>query len=989
MKMTLTPKPMKLPLFALVAAVLLPASIVSAAPSQAGNASDAPAIVSPREHLSLDQGWKFHLGDDWSGALVLDKAGVNKDAAGERFDDVLWRTVNLPHDWVVELPFNERSNAYHGFKPVGPGFPQNNTGWYRREFDISASDAGKRIQLQFDGIYRDATVFVNGWEMIHHESGYTPCRIDITDAVHSGKNTVAVRVDTAKYEGWFYEGAGIYRHVWLDKTDPVAIAPYGVFVTSAFEGNGHTVPTGPAAITAAVTVSNTGTTAITTTVGGSVIAAQGGERTALASEKGEIAAGETKTFVLKGSVSTPRLWSPETPSLYRLSNTVVVDGRVTDQLTTTFGIRTVAFDKDLGFLLNGKPYSIHGTCNHQDHAGVGTALPDALQEFRIQKLKEFSNAYRTSHNPPTPELLDACDRLGMIVMDENRLLGSSEQNLDLLRTLVLRDRNHPSVVIWSLCNEEHRESEEVSGRIAATMQRLVKQLDPTRPVTAATLFPTFVKDPATAVQGIAQSLEVRGWNYQKAFDMDAYRKKHPNQPHVGTEDASYTTTRGEYVTDKQKGFVDCYDGNSGNNYYTPENWWGKIFAPRPWLSGGFIWTGFDYRGEPVPMSWPCISSHFGVIDTCGFPKDNWWYYRAWWGKKPVLHLSPHWNWPGKEGQEVRVDALANCHEVELFLNGTSLGKLPVKIDSRMTWKVKYAPGTLSAKGYDAAGKVVSETKVETTTTPVALRLEAWRSNLPAQPGSAAVVNVSVVDAKGRVVPTAMDEISFSLTGPAKIIGVGNGNPSSHEPDQFLPTPTVRSVPVTDWRGEAMVLPHKSSDEKNLTLAVLEKFVVNLNDSAWSAATSDGSFPIPAGKPGICVANLAVTAEDLKASTLLLKVNGGGSHPFVNGKPLQRKFALRGDIPALGQGEIIQVPASLLQPGANRILVAFDSAPKKPEASLELVNDGPVHWTRSLFNGYAQVILSSTGEPGDVTLTASARGLQSASVRLKAKPFKGN
>jgi len=967
---------MKLPLFALFAVILLPASIVSAAPPKEGNAPAEHSIASPREHLSLDQGWKFHLGDDWPGAfeLRLMKAGMNKDAAGENFDDVLWRTVNLPHDWVVELPFEEKSDRSHGFKPVEPGFPQNNTGWYRRKFDISPADAGKRIQLQFDGIYRNARVFVNGWEAIHNESGYFPFRTDITDVVHPGMNTLAVRVDASEFEGWFYEGAGIYRHVWLDKVDPVAIAPYGVFVTSAFEGNGHTVPNGPAAITASVTVTNTGTNSITTTVGGSVTPAQGGERIALALEKGEIAAGEAKTFILKGSVTKPRLWSPETPSLYLLSNTVSVGGRVTDQLTTTFGIRTVAFDKDLGFLLNGKPYPIYGTCNHQDHAGIGSALPDALQDFRIQKLKEFSNAYRCSHNPPTPELLDACDRLGMIVMDENRLLGSSEQNLDLLRTLILRDRNHPSVFIWSLCNEEYIQNEPVAGRVATSMQRLVKQLDPTRPVTAAANVSGNI--------GIPPSTEVRGWNYQEAAWIDTYRTKHPNQPHVGTEVASYMTTRGEYVYDRVKGFVDCYEGRAIAN---PEKWWGQIFLPRPWLSGGFIWTGFDYRGEPTPYSWPCISSHFGVIDTCGFPKDNWWYYRAWWGKEPVLHIYPHWNWAGKEGQEVRVDALANCHEVELFLNGTSFGRQQAKPDAKMTWKVKYAPGILSAKGYNAAGKVVSETKVETTGAPAAVHLEAWKTSLAAQPGSAAVVNVSLVDAKGRVIPTAMDEVSFSITGPANIIGVGNGNPSCHEPDQFLPVQTVRSIPVSDWRGAAMKLPPKKTSQRDPTSPDLEKFVATLSDSAWTAATVDGSFPIPSGKSGVCAATISVTAEDLKAHALLLKVNGGGFHAYVNGKPLDIKLTLNGDIPALGQGEAVHVPASLLHLGVNRITIAFESAPKKPEASLALVNDGPVHWTRSLFNGYAQVILSSTGEPGDVTLTASARGLQSASVRLKAEP----
>ena len=959
-------EPMKYPLLTVFASFLLSAAISSAAPAEAEGAPAPHSIGSPREHLSLDQGWKFHLGDDWPSAfeLRLQKAGMSAGPAGEVFDDVLWRTVNLPHDWVVELPFDWRSNCKHGFKPVGPGFKQNNIGWYRRNFEISAADAGKRIQLQFDGVYRDARVFVNGWEMVHNQSGTFPFRTDITDVVHSGKNTLTVRVDASEFEGWYYEGAGIYRHVWLEKIDPVAIAPHGVFVTSTFAGDGHTVPNGPAAITAAVTVTNKGTHPVSATVGGSVTTAAGGEGVRLAPEKAEIAAGETMTFTLKGSVAQPRLWSPETPALYRLHNTVSVDGRVTDQLATTFGIRTVAFDKDLGFLLNGKPYPIYGTCNHQDHAGVGTALPDALQEFRIQKLKEFSNAYRTSHNPPTPELLDACDRLGMIVMDENRLLGSSEQNLDLLRNLVLRDRNHPSVCIWSLCNEEYRQCQEEAGRIGATMQRLVKQLDPTRPVTAG----ENVRD----VTGLMPALEVRGWNYQRASSIDAYRKRYPNQPHVGSEQASTQTTRGEYVSDKQKCFVESYDGKG----VAPEEWWGNTFAPRPWLSGGFIWTGFDYRGEPTPYEfWPCISSHFGVIDTCGFPKDIWWYYRAWWGKDPVLHIYPHWNWPGKEGQEVRVDALANCHEVELFLNGTSFGRQQVKIDAKMSWKVSYAPGTLSAKGYDAAGKVVSETKVETTSAPAALRLDAWKSTLPAQPGSAAVVNVSVVDTQGRVVPTAMDKIAFSVTGPARIIGVGNGNPSCHEPDQFLPTPVVRSIAVTDWRGAAMELPPKSSDDKNLTLPVLEQFVAKLNDSAWPASAADGAFPIPDGKSGVCVATVTVTAEDLQATHLLLRVNGN---------PLNRKLALKGDIPALGQGNVIVVPASLLHPGVNQILIAFKSAPKKPEVSLAVIAESPVAWTRSLFNGYAQVILGSTGEPGEVTLTATAGGVQSASVVLKAE-----
>jgi beta-galactosidase len=940
----------------------------------------ASTPAATREHIPLDQGWKFHLGNDWSGALHLNKGGANSGPAAEKFDDVLWRSVNLPHDWAVELPFDEKSDKNHGFKPVGPGFPQNNTGWYRREFDIPSSDQGKRIWLQFDGIYRDARVFVNGWEMIHHESGYSPFRIDITDIVHyGGKNTVAAHVDVSNNEGWFYEGAGIYRHVWLDKTAPVAIATDGVFVTSQFEGKGLTVPKGLATLTAAVTVSNTRTNAVTASVAGSVTPATGGDSIPLVSKKGVIAAGESRTFTLTGSVSKPKLWSPESPTLYRLSNTVSVDSKVIDRVGTTFGIRSIAFDKDQGFLLNGKPYPLYGTCNHQDHAGVGAALPDAVQDFRIQKLREFSNAYRTSHNPPTPELLDACDRQGMIVMDENRLLGSSEQNLDLLRTLILRDRNHPSVCIWSLCNEESRQTQEEAGRIGLTMQRLVKQLDPTRPVTAA-------EDKGNVGTGLMPALEVRGWNYQDTNSIDSYREKHPEQPHVGTEQASYMTTRGEYVTDAEKGFVDSYVGR-GN---TPEHWWGGIFSKRPWLSGGFVWTGFDYRGEPTPYGWPCVNSHFGVIDTCGFPKDNWWYYRAWWTKEPVLHLSPHWNWPGKEGQEIRVDALANCHEVELFLNGTSLGKQEVNPETRMTWQVKYAPGTLSAKGYDAAGKVVSETKVETTGAPAALQLEAWKPTLDANPGGSDVVNVSVVDDKGRVVPTAMNEISFSVSGPAKILGVGNGNPSCHESDQFFGTNSVSSVTVTGWKGKEMELPPKPDRRKPYSPA-LKELLAKQDDTAWPAYAGDDKSLIPLGKSGVCTTVITLSPEDLKSEIFFSQEGFQGAHLFVNGYPVEDHLIIGNQPAPYGdklpdtKSSVYHLPAALLHAGENKIQIVVETGATHPRTSLELLGAmSHPQWTRSLFNGYAQVILGSTGESGDVILTASGKGLKPASVTLKAE-----
>ncbi len=664
----------------------------------------AAAEASPHEHLSLDANWRFHLGDDWPDALYLNKAGVNKGPAAANFDDTAWRTIHLPHDWAVELPFDPAADPGHGFKPVGPGFPRTSVAWYRRTFELPESDNGKRFWLQFDGAFRDVTVYVNGWFVGHYESGYYPFRADISDLVRFGKkNTIAVRVDASRFEGWFYEGAGIYRHVWLDKAEPVAIAADGIFVYSKFAKN---VPEGAAELHAEVRLVN----ALDKPAEASVVQTffdPNGKRVGEMKEQVNLEPLSQKDFTSDAAnqhlaLDKYELWSPETPRLYKLVTTVSVGGKVVDRQETAFGIRTATFDAKEGFLLNGKHYEICGTCNHQDHAGVGAALPDALQYFRIAKLKEFSNAYRTAHNPPTPELLDACDQIGMLVMDESRTLGSDEANIHRWESQVRRDRNHPSVAFWSLCNEEPMQTDANGGKVGGSMQALVKKLDPTRAVTAA-------ENVGDVYTGLESTLEVRGWNYnitpERAVQVGAYRAKHPNQPNLGSEQGANRGTRGIYTSDAAKGWVSCRPGNI-------ERWW-PFFADRPWLSGAFDWTGFDYRGEPTPYHWPCISSSPGILDTCGFPKDNFYYFQSWWTNKPVLHLEPHWNWPGKEGQEIEVDALSNAPEVELFLNGESLGRKPVPRNYHATWQVKYAPGTLSAKGYDN-GKVVSETKVETT-----------------------------------------------------------------------------------------------------------------------------------------------------------------------------------------------------------------------------------------------------------------------------------
>ena len=765
----------------------------------------ADAQESPRERLLFDFGWKFHLGDDWPDAENLAKAGSSRGPAAREFDDSQWQTINLPHDWVVQLPFDEKADSDHGYKPVGPGFPENSVAWYHRTFELPPQDAGKRIWIEFDGVFRDAQVFVNGWLVGHHEGGYNGFRYDITDVANcGGKNEVAVRVDASRFEGWFYEGAGIYRHVWLVKTAPLAIAPDGIFVWSQFKDN---VPKGRPDIHVQVQLLNSQTNDEDATVKAEIFSPEG-QKIAEVQKEVTLSGDSTVEVDQTTRVSQPELWSPESPSLYRLVTTVESGGKLIDRQETAFGIRTIAFDPEKGFLLNGQHYEIKGTCNHQDHAGVGSALPDQLQYFRVGRLKEMGcNAYRTSHNEPTAELLDACDQLGMLVMDENRLLGSDDANLARFRQQILRDRNHPAVVIWSICNEESRQSDADGGRVGTTMQSFVKQLDPTRPVTCA-------ESVGNDYSGLMSALEVRGWNYHVGSDMEDYHREHPQQAEVGSEQGSTVGTRGIYETDKTRGYISAYDSNFPFWASTAETWW-SYFADRPWLSGGFYWTGFDYRGEPTPNKWPCINSHFGILDTCGFPKDNFYYYQSVWTDKPVLHLLPHWNWPGKEGQNIDVWCYANCPEVELFLNGQSLGRKTVPRNLHAEWEVPYAPGTLSAKGYDSSGEVVSATEEDTTGAPAAVELQPDRSTINADGEDISIITVSVHDEPGRVVPTASNLVHFSIQGPGKIIGIGNGDPSCHEPDQY-PTQSGWQRSVFNGLAQIIVQSSKNSGEIALT-----------------------------------------------------------------------------------------------------------------------------------------------------------------------------
>jgi len=736
-------------------------------------------LSSPRERLLMDFGWRFHLGHacdpaqdfGFDGDGIFSKTGDLLESLQEKFDDSKWRAIDLPHDWAVELDFqNDPGLVNHGFKPLDRNYPATSIGWYRRVFEIPASDRGKRLSIQFDGVFRDCMVVLNGHFVGRNMSGYAPFFYDVTDFLNYGaKNILVVRVDATQGEGWFYEGAGIYRHVWLTKTDQFHIAPWGSFVQSNVQGDA-------ALVLVSTEVENQSEQSIVFNVTSRFEDKNGNIVATTETQSMRADPWMDMTLEAQAHIPHPLLWSLEEPNLYRAVTSVqdANSGRTTDTYATKFGIRTIKFDPGEGFFLNGKPVKIKGTCNHQDHAGVGSALPDRIQYYRIEKLKEMGvNGYRTSHNPPTPELLEACDALGMLVMDETRRMSSDTDALGDLERMIRRDRNHPSVIIWSLANEEPEQGTERGARIVATMKRLARRLDPTRPVTTA-------MDDAWG-EGVSAVVDVQGFNYKHGPEIDDFHRRFPKQPTIGSETGSTVSTRGIYVNDKEQGYVSAYDLNFPPWAATGEAWW-KIYAERPFLSGGFVWTGFDYRGEPTPYEWPCINSHFGIMDTCGFPKDNYYYYQAWWSDMPVLHLFPHWNWVGKEGQEIDVWCHSNLEKVELFLNGESLGVKEVARNSHVAWKVRYKPGTLEARGYKG-GKQVLVDRRETTGGPAKILLQPDRHEIRADGEDVSLVEVQVLDKDGRLMPVADNEILFQLSGPGKIIGVGNGDPSSHEPDK--------------------------------------------------------------------------------------------------------------------------------------------------------------------------------------------------------------
>jgi beta-galactosidase len=738
----------------------------------------SPTPGAGRERLLLDFGWRFHFGhaDDPARdfgfgserAGNFQKTGNFMPAGSISFDDGDWRNIDLPHDWAIELPFtNDPALSSKGFYPLGRKYPETSVGWYRRVFELPAEDAGRRLALEFDGAYRETMVVFNGFYVGRHSGGYDPFSFDVSDFAYPGqRNVLLVRVDATESDGWFYEGAGIYRHVWLVKTNPVHVKKWGTVVRSE-------VRSGEATLSILTEVSNDGKDARNARVLSTILDPSGEAVAKDAAASATIPDGDEQSYHQQIVVKSPRLWSLEERNLYKLVTEIQSDGQVVDRYETPFGIRTAQFDATRGLLVNGTPVKLKGTCNHQDHAGIGAALPDAVQYYRVARLQEMGcNSLRTSHNPPTPELLEACDRMGMLVFDETRMMSSNPEGLGQFENLVRRDRNHPSVFMWSMGNEEGQANTAKGALILSAMKEVAKQHDGSRPVSIA---PTG----AIGTGGLAVC-DVVGYNYMDP-QAEKFHNEHPDRPVMGTETVSAVGTRGIYITDRDKGYVNSFDPYTTTGRASAEGWW-KFCNARPWLSGGFVWTGFDYRGEPSPYQWPNISSQYGIIDTCGFPKDSFYYYQSWWTSKPVLHLFPHWNWNGYDGKEIAVWVYSNLDKVELFANGKSLGSKDVPKDSHVAWTVKYASGELEARGWKD-GKQVMITKRETTGAPAKLVMRPDRKEISADGEDVAMFAVEVQDAEGRTVPIADNEVTFRVSGSGKLIGTGNGDPTDHASDK--------------------------------------------------------------------------------------------------------------------------------------------------------------------------------------------------------------
>lgn len=739
------------------------------------------AYSQPRVRQIFNQDWKFYLGDE-------------PEARSAGFNDEKWRTLTLPHDWSIEGKFDEKNPA----KPEGGGLPTG-VGWYRKSFILPASMQKKDVFIEFDGVYKNSEVWINGHLLGKRPYGYISFHYEMTKHLKPGKNVIAVRVDnSAQPDSRWYSGSGIYRNVWLMATESVAVNHWGNFVTTT------SVSKTQASVYLKTQIKNLKRLKGKIDVKWLIYDAQG--KVVSSTEMKGISIKDTLFEAAKSAyVRNPELWSVKRPYLYKLVTQVFINKKLSDSDETPFGIRHFSFDAEKGFKLNGESMKILGVCMHHDLGALGAAVNVRAMERQLEILKEMGcNAIRTAHNPPAPELLDLCDKMGFLVMDEafdmwakkknkqDYHLNWNEWHVRDLQDMVKRDRNHPSIILWSIGNEIREQFDSTGVAMTKELVKLVKDLDLSRPVLSA------LTETDSAKNFIYKSgvLDMYGLNYNHKLYKD-FSKNYPGKKFLATETTSSLDTRGFYDMPSDSirrwpkdGKTKFTEGNAefaASSYDNVSAYWGSTHE-ETWrevkkydhVSGLFVWTGFDYLGEPLPYPWPARSSYFGIVDLAGFPKDAYYMYQSEWTSKPVLHIFPHWNWlPGKT-----VDVWAyynNADEVELFLNGKSLGTRAKKGEElHVVWQVKYEPGTLKAISRKG-GQVVLEKEIKTAGKAAKIELLADRSQISADGKDLSFVTVKILDAQGNVVPDAAQLVQFKLNGPGTIVGVDNGFQASLEP----------------------------------------------------------------------------------------------------------------------------------------------------------------------------------------------------------------
>ncbi|WP_162817846.1 glycoside hydrolase family 2 TIM barrel-domain containing protein [Niabella yanshanensis] len=753
--------------------------------------SNCIAQAGGRERLLMDAGWKFSQ---------TDTVGAEKAA----FNDSRWRTLNLPHDWSIEHDFiqDAPTGGGGGYLPTG-------VGWYRKQFTIPRSALSKVVWIEFDGVYQNSDVWINGHHLGRYPNGYMSFHYDLTPHLKAGNNTITVRVDNSRQPNTrWYSGSGIYRHVWLNIAHPLHIAQWGTYITTP------QVDAAKATVQIKTTVNNRKAVSGTATLR-SVIVDEVGKEVGRTESAVSLKSGTDTTIVSHEiQVATPVLWSLEKPHMYSIWSLVIDKGKVIDEVATPFGIRHIEYDADKGFLLNGKRIKMKGVCLHHDAGSVGAAVPESMWVRRLQILKDMGcNAIRTSHNPMAPEFLDLCDRMGFLVQNEVYdvwLAGKAKYDYAVyfkewsqrdLVNFIHRDRNHPSVVLWSAGNEIGEQGQPKGYEVLRPLIETFHREDPTRPVTTGN--DHIADDNSPTTPEFLSMLDIVGYNYvdrwrdRRELFYDIDKRNNPGWKMIGTENVSISGVRGNY-------FGGGY-GRIDSSVIQPANLPGVIRAEQLWkftavhdyVIGDFMWTGIDYLGE---ARWPSKNSSSGVIDLCGFPKDAYYFYKSQWTDQPMIHLAPHWNWNGREGKVIPVMAYTNCDTVELFLNGKSFGAKSVQFprpgnagawnryavtpvgtttaDLHLIWDVPYEPGILKAVGRKG-GKTIVEEEIRTTGAPAAFRLSVDRSKIEADATNVAHVKIEVVDKDGNIVPNAAESVQVIVEGAGRLIGLDNGNPVDH------------------------------------------------------------------------------------------------------------------------------------------------------------------------------------------------------------------